>query len=84
MNKRVNKEIQRQITAPLREVMKSLGASEESVLGVWNDILHNSEQDSNRLRAVELFVKWMALSAPDKIEISQVDIGLDVPEDLDM
>ena len=84
MKNLVNKEIQRQITAPLREAMKSLNVDEQSVLTIWKEILDSSPQDSNRLRAVELFVKWMGLSMPDKVEINEVNIGVETPDDLDI
>lgn len=67
------------ILKPLHEALKDLEVTEVSVLKVFKDVLNNEKaRDADKLRAVDLFVKWMGVV--DNIEIN---IDTDIKAALD-
>lgn len=66
-------EIFANIVAPLANAMKKVNVNADSVMKVYADILFDEDvSPATRIHSIEVFFKLLGLSAPERIETTQV------------
>lgn len=65
-------DITKDIEYDLRVVYEKLGITPETMLTIQKKIVEGDAKDSDRLRAIELYVKWLGLSAPESYKTEEV------------
>jgi len=72
MYKKTKDQVWDNIVEPLAKAMKTVGINEDSVMGVYSDIMFDKDvSPATRIHSVEIFLKLLGLSAPDKSEVTQ-------------
>ena len=70
----------------MKEALIQAGLSENSVLLELQRIMFEGTRDTDRLRAQEIWAKLTGSYAPERkqIDIKDISIGVDTPDDVDI